>query len=169
MRGNIAAVFLTLLAATVVFVWFSGAALPAVVATHFDVSGAADAFMRRALYLKVALVIVVALPAALVLLPAVMLRNPNARINLPNADYWLTPAHRAQAVALVRQYLARFASVLVVFFAYVHWLVLRANAANPPHFPMSWALVGLIVFAVCVLIWAKRFIGCFQNVSPENS
>jgi len=138
--------------------------MPAVVASHFSGSGAANGYMPRALYLLLMLVFVVVLPLVLAFVPGRSLNNPRARFNVPNRDYWLAPEHREEAVALVRRYIGRFGIVLAVFLCYVHWLVVRANAVRPPVLSSLWLIGGLAVFAAAMLWWAQSFIGSFRSV-----
>src|SRR5258708_1087535 len=74
-----------------VFVWFTSARLPALVASHFAGSGAANGFIPHSVYVYFMLGFVVGLPAGMVVLTWLAMASPKAHINLPDKDYWLAP------------------------------------------------------------------------------
>ena len=158
------ALFLVLVTFAAAFVWISSRALPEVAASHFGGSGVANGFMPRLFYVKFMLLFVVVLPLVLVFVPSISLKNPKAGIRLPNRDYWLAPERQAETVEYLRQHMARFGSMLVVFLSYIHWLVVRANTVFPPILPAPWAIGGIAVFVVGALIWASALLRHFGNV-----
>jgi hypothetical protein len=163
-RGSARTVFLILVACAALFVWVTGLALPEVAASHFVGNGAANGFMPRASYVRFMLLFVVVLPLVLVFVPSVSLNNPKAGIRLPNKEYWLAPERQAETIEFLRQHMARFGSILVVFLCYIHWLVVRANTATPPSMPVPWAIGGIGVFVVCALMWSIALLRRFSNV-----
>ena len=88
----------------------------------------------------------VALPLLLNFAMSRLLRIPNARINMPNRDYWLAPERRDSTIDLLLQFMNVFAALLVIFLCYVHWCVVRANLARPPALHNTWFLSGFGVF-----------------------
>jgi hypothetical protein len=110
------------------------------------------------------LLFVVVLPLVLVFVPSVSLNNPKAGIRLPNKEYWLAPERQVETVEFLRQHMARFGSMLVVFLCYIHWLVVRANTVSPPSMPASWAIGGIGVFVACALVWSSALFRRFRNV-----
>ncbi|WP_295446280.1 hypothetical protein [uncultured Thiodictyon sp.] len=163
-RGNATAVFLVVLTGAAAFIWFTSLGLPPRVASHFGAAGLANGFMPHDFYVRFMLGFVVALPSVLVFLPAAGLCNPQARINLPNRDYWLAPARRAATLRALRAHMAYLGCLLVVFLSYVHWLVVRANELAPPHLSMPWFVGGLAAFATATVAWALVLIRHFRNV-----
>lgn len=163
-RGSARTVFLILVACAALFVWVTSLALPEVAASHFGGSGTANGFMSRAYYVRFMLLFVVVLPLVLVFVPSVSLNNPKAGIRLPNKEYWLAPERQVETVEFLRQHMARFGSMLVVFLCYIHWLVVRANTVSPPSMPASWAIGGIGVFVACALVWSSALFRRFRNV-----
>jgi hypothetical protein len=163
-RGSARTVFFILVVCAALFVWVTSLALPEVAASHFVGSGAANGFMPRTSYVRFMLLVVVVLPMVLVLVPSVSLNNLKAGIRLPNKEYWLAPERQMETIEFLRQHMARFGSILVVFLCYIHWLVVRANAAAPPSMPAPWAIGGIAVFVVCALIWSIALLLRFRNV-----
>lgn len=149
-----------LLACAVAFIWVSGRVLPDSVASHFAASGFATGFLPRARYLQLTLILVVALPLGINGVASLGLRS--ARINLPNPHYWLAAERRRASVDFVRRHVARLGLMLIVFFCYVHWLVVRANALTPPALSSGWFIGGLFAFMLSVVIWAAIFLRRFR-------
>jgi hypothetical protein len=159
--------FLTLLAGALAFTWYTGNLLPAVVASHFDRTGMATGYLPRAVY-RGAMIAVLLLPALLVVaLPRLSLKRPDARINVPNREYWLAPERRAQTVATIVRRCTQFATLLILFLCYAHWLVVSANRQQPPTLSSDWLLIGLVVFLGLTARWAAAFIGEFR-ADPED-
>jgi hypothetical protein len=153
-----------LVACAAVFIWISSRTLPDTVASHFAASGVASGFLPRPLYLRLMLALVMVLPPGINVLVSLSLRGTAARINLPHREYWLSPQRRPESVDFVRRQIAHFATVLIVFLCYVHWLVVRANARTPPVLSLSWFAAGMVVFLLSVLIWVTIFLGRFRAV-----
>ena len=153
---------LILAAAAAVFVWTTGGLLPETVASHFGASGDPNGFMTRTFYIGIMLVVIVGVPLLLVAVTGMALSNPNARINLPNGDYWLAPERRGNTVEFLRLHAARFASMLVVFLCYVHWLVVRANDVHPPRLDARWLIGGLVVFTAGLVLWVTLLFNRFR-------
>lgn len=119
--------------------------------------------MPRAVYRGFMLALVVLVSVVLGVLPNRMLRNPNARINLPNPEYWLAQAHRAETIDFVSRQLMRFAFMLLTFLCYTHWLVVRANETVPPQLSSQWLKGGLVIFLLATLVWVMLFLGHFRR------
>jgi Domain of unknown function (DUF1648) len=155
--------FLAFVACAAIFVWFTGSALPGLVASHFGSAGTPNGFMPRGVYIAFMLVFVIGLPLLLVLVTSFALGRPNARINLPNRDYWLAPERRAETIDFLRASLRWFGALLVAFLCYAHWLVVRANESQPVQLAQSWFIGGLVVFLIGTFIWLRVLLGRFRN------
>ena len=131
--------------------------LPDTVASHFDAAGAADGWMPRTGYLVFMLGAIALLPLLLAFVPRLALATAGNRINLPNRDYWLAPERRAATLEYMHTHSARFGVLLAAFLAYVHLLVVLANKAAVPRLPSVPFVVGLGVFMLCVVLWARGF------------
>lgn len=161
--------FLLLVACAALFVLATSQSLPGIVASHYGVSGRADGFMPRATYVWFMLVIVALVPLALALIPLRLFRNPSARINIPDREYWLAPQRRTATIEYLSRQAVRFATMLLVFLCYAHWLVVRANKLAPPKLPSDWFVGGLVVFLVATLVWVVALIGHFRNASLRDT
>jgi hypothetical protein len=163
MRAASLSALLMLLLVAAVFVLLSGSSLPPVVASHFAASGEANGFIPRRVYLGLMLVLTVGLPLLLVCVHgAVRFINPRF-INLPHREYWLAPERVAATLAFLQSQSIYFAALLAVFLCFVHWLVVRANAVQPPHLSASSFVAGLVVFLVALVVWMRTFLVYFRR------
>ena len=160
-KGSV--LFACVLVCAAAFVWLTSVRLPTLVASHFGSSGAATGFMRYGFYVCFMLAFVVGLPPLLVVTTWLALSGKKARINLPNKAYWWAPERRAETIAFLRSGILWFATTLVAFLCYVHWLVVVANEVQPAHLANSWFVGGLVGFLAGVFIWLKVFLGRFRR------
>jgi hypothetical protein len=162
--GSTRLTFMLLVVCASVFVWLTSLGLPAVVASHFGATGFANGFMPRGFYIRFMLAFAIGLPVLIVVASRLRFDKPGARINLPNRDYWLAPERREQTVSFLREHVLRLGATLVAFLCYVHWLVVRANEAQPAHISIPWLWSGVAAFVVATLVWLKVLMGRFRNL-----
>ena len=151
-----------------VFVWVSGQSLPPMMASHFGASGQADGFMPREAYRLLMTGITVGVPLLVVYVPNWLIRAMPGAVNLPHRAYWLAPERQAATLDALRQMFFGFGWLLVGFLAYVQWLVLRANAADPPALSLTWLVGGLVVFVVGNLFWTVLLFRRFGRVPAAS-
>jgi hypothetical protein len=154
MKKSAAAVlFYTAIAAAAWFVIRTGDTMSAVVATHFGVSGEANGYMTRTVYVRFMLAFVVLLPLALNFLIARVLGLPNTRINIPHREYWLAPERRVDTVVRLQRHMNFFGVLLAAFLCYVHWQVVQANTHSPAVLNNGRFSTGLATFMAALVTW----------------
>ena len=158
-------IFLLVVAFAIVFVLSTSQFMPDIVGSHFGLAGHADSLMPRGFYIRFMLSFLLGLPLLVVVIPNLLLSSSTARINLPNRDYWLAPEQRTDTIAFLRNHNLRLGSILILFFCYVHWLVVQANRVHPPHLSSSWFIGGLVMFIVANLIWTVALFRRFRRPS----
>jgi uncharacterized membrane protein len=160
-------VFLVVLACAAAFIWHTSHDLPERVASHFDASGQANGYMPRAMYARFMLGVTVVVPLLLAILPAAAVSSPRTRLNVPNREYWQDPKHRPEVVAILRRHMTQGGCLMAAFLAYVHWLVVRANALTPPSLDNTWFIGGLVVFVVALVGSGLAMVGRFRDVPRQ--
>ncbi|MCA6216029.1 DUF1648 domain-containing protein [Ideonella sp. B7] len=145
------------------FIWLSSSALPEVVASHFGVNGAANGFMPRGAYVAIMLALALGLPSLLAFLPGALAGQGGTNLNIPNREYWLAPERRENTVAFIVAHGRLFAVAVAFFLAYVHWLVVRANALRPPVLSTTGITAGLVVFFVFLAAWLFALLAKFRR------
>ena len=158
-----ALIFLAVLTAAGWFVFNSSGALPEQVASHFGSSGAADSFMSRSGYVTFMLIFVVGLPLVMAVLLTLVFRGATTSLNIPNRDYWLEPARRADTIAFLTRHSMRFGACLAVFLSFVHWLVVRANARQPAELSNSAIYAGAVLFVLTIVVWTLWLLLAFRK------
>src|SRR2546425_908938 len=72
--------------------------LPDPMASHFNASGAATAWMPKSGFFMLIAVVTLAASVPVFLVPMSMAKLPNDKINLPNKEYWLAPERRIETM-----------------------------------------------------------------------
>jgi hypothetical protein len=103
------------------------------------------------------------LPLLIVFFSSLTTILPPRRINLPNREYWLAPERQADTLVYLRKHGTHFGVILVLFLCFVHWLVVRANAHNPPLFPESLLFIGMAAFLLSLIAWLGGFVAHFRR------
>lgn len=165
MNGLLRWVFAGLLVFAAVLVFSTTDPSSDYVASHFDASGRADAFMSGGVYRPFMLVFVVGFPLFIVFLLAVLPRRFPRFINIPHRDYWLLPEHREQTFRFLERHALLLGCMLILFCCVVHWQVVLANAQNPPRLANGPFLVALSAFSVAVCVWVLMLTRRFRRVS----
>lgn len=161
--------FVLSLAAVAVFVWLTSGALPEVVASHFGPGGRADGSMSRGAYTGLMIALVVLVPGLIAASTLLVRALPPQLVNLPHKRYWLAPERRAASLEALGALGTRFALALALFLGYVHWLVVRANAVQPPRLSEAGLFAGLAVFGIATLVWIVGLFRRFGRVPDAES
>jgi len=156
--------FLLGLAMVAAFVGLTSFALPDVVASHFGPGGVADGTMAKGAYTVLMLALVLIVPGLVAASTLVVRMLPPQLVNLPNKRYWLAPERRVASLEALGALGTRFALALALFLGYAHWLVVRANAVQPPRLSEPWFFAGLALFAIATLVWIVGLFRCFGRV-----
>ncbi len=146
------------------FVLSTMGALPDTVASHFNAAGKPNGFMSQEEYTKFMLLFAVGIPALLVSALSLALRFASGMINIPNRAYWLSDQNRSSTVQFLKGHMAWFGTIISLFTAYVHWLLLKANSFQPPRLPLAPLFIGLGTFVGIELFWGIWLIVRFRRV-----
>jgi len=129
--------------------------LPDRLASHFSASGMPNGWMTKSQFLLV---------YGLVLLPALAIEfwissrianKPDAKLNLPNKEYWLAPERRAETLAYFDSFFAWYGCVFLLVVAFAMGLAMRANFDSPPQLPTGPIVSdigGFLLFNVAAVI-----------------
>ena len=107
------------------------------------------------------LTFVLGLPALTTFITQKASGNSTTLINLPNKDYWLSPARRAESISFLYTGFLWFGVLIITFLCFTHWLVVLANMSKPAQLSEPWFFGGLGIFIVAVFIWLKVLRGHF--------
>lgn len=147
------AAFAAVMLAVGMFVWLTSESLPPVVASHFGPGGGANGFSSKGAYRALMLAMVIAVPGIIASSGLLVRLLPPRLINLPNKQYWLAPERLEASLESLTTLFIALAAALAVFLGYVHWLVMRANAVQPPRLDEAAFLSGLAVIGAFIAAW----------------
>jgi uncharacterized membrane protein len=135
--------------------------LPDRLASHFAASGMPNGWMTKTQFLVM---------YVLVLLPALAIEfwvshrianKPDARLNLPNKEYWLAPERRAETFAYFEIFCAWYGCAFLLVVVFAMGLAMRANFKTPsqlPTDPIVSDIAGFVIFNVgAVIAMFRRF------------
>jgi uncharacterized membrane protein len=155
--------FILLLVVAAVLISATVGQLPAQIASHFGASGAPNGWMDRNGYRLFMLAFAVGIPLLVVLsmtlLPGRMLNG----INIPNRDYWLAPDRREATLRYIATHAYWLGSLLVIFIAAIHLLLIEANRTQPPHLPGALFGTILATFLAAMGVWMVTIIMHFRH------
>jgi hypothetical protein len=165
MNGFARPLFVALLVLSTTVIIATSGQLPAQVASHFGAGGAASGAMTRSGYVLFMLAFAIGLPLLMVFSMGVLPRLMENGLNIPNRDYWMAPARREATLRYLGTHAYWLGSLLTVFIAAIHLLLLEANAAQPPQLPGR-AFGGLMaIFLGATAFWAVTLIRHFRRRS----
>ena len=155
--------FIVLLVVGAILIGATTDQLPVRIASHFGVGGVPNGWMNRNFYLQFMLAFASLLPIVLVLSMGVLPRYwPNV-INVPNRTYWLDPVRREGTLNYLAAHACWLGSLVVVFITAIHFLLIEANATQPPRLPFSLFIVVLATFLIAMGLWTATLMLHFRN------
>lgn len=160
-------IFFTIIAIALAQAVYNFPLLPDRLASHFNASGLPNGWMsKQAFFIAYAVMILVAaIPEFYV--PYSIANTSNARINLPNKDFWLAPAQRAGTMEYFEKSFAWFGCALLLVEVCAMGLAIQANFSSPPRLPATPILSLVAAFFVYTIVWIVLLTRRFSNVPPS--
>ncbi len=135
--------------------------LPERMASHFGASGMPNGWMTKQQFFMTFAVTL--LPALLVeFRVARRIKNKlNAKLNLPNKEYWLAPERRAETFGYFESFFAWYGCAFLFVVAFAMGLAMRANLYTPPQLPTGpivSVIAGFVLYNVAaIIVMYRRF------------
>lgn len=155
-------VFAAALLFAILFFANTASSLPPLIASHFDGNGDATAQMTRNSYTKFVFFMGVGLPIAMVAF-LTLIYSKAKDMKMPNRDYWLAPERIAHTRAVLVSHGVWFGCLMVAMVCYLHWLILDAHRALPPHLSNRGVAGGLFVFFIVSGGWIIAMLRYFRG------
>jgi uncharacterized membrane protein len=133
--------------------------LPERMASHFGASGMPNGWMTKAQFF---------MTFAVTLLPALLVEfwvsrristEADAKFNLPNKEYWLSPERRTETFGYFESFFAWYGCVFLFVVVFAMGLAMRANLDTPPQLPTGpivSVIVGFVLYNVVAIIAMYR-------------
>jgi uncharacterized membrane protein len=134
-------------------------------ASHFNASGAATAWMPKSGFF---ILIAVVTLAASVLVPRSLAKLSNDKINLPNKEYWLAPERRIETMQYLGAQMGWFGCALLALLLSGLYIAVAANFRPDHHFDSGSFYVVLGAFLAFILVWLVRLLSHFSRVPQPN-
>lgn len=160
--------FVALLAIATGFTVKSIGEMPEQLAVHFGTNGAPDGWASREVYRISILLLLVILPLLLVWLMAGLPRLTNGMGQIPNAEYWFSPARRQATLRFLTSHSCWLGSMTVAVVYGIHIAIMRANAAAPPGLSMGRFSALLIAYLCGLAWWFAALLRHFGRTSKDN-
>jgi uncharacterized membrane protein len=155
------ALFVVILLAAIAQAIYAFPQMPERMASHFAASGAPNGWMTKEQFFIV---------YAITFLPALFVefcvgrrisKTSEARINLPNKEYWLAPERRGKTFAYFETFFAWYGCALLLLLVFVFGLAMQANLSPEPRLPTAPALTAVAAFVLfnvaAIVAMLRRF------------
>lgn len=152
--------FWTGFAANLALAAYAWSALPARVASHFDLAGNPNAWQPKGLFVALQAGVVLLL-GTLLALNGRLLRATGDRMNLPNKAYWLAPERREETLRWLEAAMRWFGAATFLLLFDVFTQVLRMNLGRTGRLEHAGLSVGL--YAVFGAVWTVRLLRRFAK------
>lgn len=129
--------------------------LPEQIAAHFDVAGNPNGFQSRTFFFGLIWAVVLVVLLAFLGIPRWLGKLNPRLLNIPNKEYWLTPARLDQAMKILSTEMGWYGVVVIGFILFTMQLALQANVARAP-LNSRLLIMGLVAFLAFTVIWTIR-------------
>ena len=86
-------------------------------------------------------------------------KRPDAKLRLPNKEYWLAPERRAETFAYFDSFFAWYGCAFLLVEVFAMGLAMRANFDTPPQLPTGpivSVIAGFVLYNVAAVIAMLR-------------
>jgi len=143
--------------------------MPQRMASHFAADGHPNGWMLREPFFLILFVVAASSAMVAFFAPWQIAATQNARINLPNRDYWLAPERRDATMRYVAAMMGWFGCALLFVLISGIFLAMQANLAPGGRFNSEAMIAVLVGFLLFLLVWMVRFIRHFQRIAPSDN
>src|SRR6202162_961878 len=137
--------------------------LPDRLASHFGASGIPNGWMTKSPFFVTFAVILLPALAVEFLLSFGISKKSDAKLRLPNKEYWLAPERRAETFAYFDSFFAWYGCAFLFVEVFAMGLAMRANFDAPPQLPTApivSVIAGFVLYNVAGVITMLR---CFTS------
>lgn len=131
--------------------WNYGA-LPQKMPSHFGPDGRADGWMTKVAYVQLEIGLIAGMTSLFLGIGWLIKVVPADAVNIPNRDYWLAPARRAETIRKMSGEMANFGAALNVFFLGVQDQTVRAALSGSNRLGPLFS-VYLVAFLIYTGFW----------------
>jgi len=137
--------------------------MPLRMASHFAGDGRPNGWQPREAFFLIMFVVGSLSAIIAFFAPWRIASQPNARINLPNRDYWLAPERRAQTMNYISAFMAWLGCGVLFLLISGTFLAMQANLAPDGRLNSPALVAAIVVFLLSLMVGLIRFIRHFQE------
>jgi len=141
--------------------------MPQRMASHFAGDGRPNGWQSREAFFVLMIVVSSASAVVCFLAPRQIAAKANARINLPNRDYWLAPERREATMRYISATMSWFGCGILFVLISGTFFALQANLVPDHRFNSDAMLVVLGGFLAGLLALLVGLVRHFQRVPPD--
>ena len=156
-------VFLVLLALLMMAHYYP--LMPEHMAAHFRADGFPNGWQRRESFFLLTIFVSASSAVVTFFAPWQIASKADARIHLPNRDYWLAPERRESTMRYIASTMSWFGCALLFVLISGTLLVLRANLAPDHRFNSEAMILVMVAFLFSLMCLMLGFVRHFQRVS----
>jgi uncharacterized membrane protein len=138
--------------------------MPQRMASHFAADGHVNGWQSREAFFVLMIVVSSASAVVCFLAPRQIAAKANARINLPNREYWLAPERREATMRYISATMAWFGCGILFVLISGTFFALQANLGPDPRFNSQAMILVLGGFFAGLLGLLVRLVRHFQSV-----
>jgi hypothetical protein len=143
--------------------------LPDPMASHFNASGAATAWMPKSGFFMLIAVVALAASMPVFIVPRSIAKLPNDKINLPNKEYWLAPERRDETLQYFGNQMGWFGCALLAFLFCGLYNAVAANFRPDHHFDSGSFYIELGAFLAFITFWLVCLLSHFARAPQQNA
>lgn len=160
--------FILTFMANVLVTLISLAVLPSRVAIHYGADGMANGWAPSTVNALLMTGTHVLIFCSLYFTGRLVLWFSPKWVNLPNKDYWLTPANRARTAEKIQGFMWRFGVAMFLLFLVLGLLSLQANLATTARLDLRIFLPAMGAFFLYTIGWTVAFYRAFRMPSLQQ-
>jgi serine/threonine-protein kinase len=135
-------------------------------ASHFAADGRVNGWQSREEFFVLMLLVSASSALVCFLAPRQIAARANARINLPNRDYWLAPERREATMRFISATMAWFGCGTLFVLISGSLLAIQANLTSDHRFNSGAMIIVLVAFLTGLLGLLVRLVRHFQRIPP---
>ncbi|MBU0714164.1 MAG: DUF1648 domain-containing protein [Verrucomicrobia bacterium] len=163
------AIFILTFVANVVVTLISLAVLPPRVAIHFGADGMANGWAPNYVNALLMTGTYVLLFCSLYFGHRLARVFPLKWTNLPNKEYWLSPANKARTMEKIQALILQFGVVVFIFLLIVGLLTIQANLTKPVRLNLRVFFPAMGAILVYIIWWTIMYYRAFRIPGQSNN
>ena len=154
--------FMLMFVANIALMLISLVVLPARVATHFGSGGMANGWAPNHVNAILMTGLDILIFCAIYFSPRSVRWRTAKLMNLPNKEYWLSPANLPLTTEKLQGFVWQFGVAIFLFFLVLGVLTIQANLAKPVRLNLRLFFAAFGCFLTYIIVWTIKYYRAFR-------